>query len=362
LLTMQVALFLVFFLFLVHGNLGSENEKEAQFKSQNKMTIEELEDRNIREAGKVKKNKKEKRPRKNSGSIIRKRNKNKIKHGIKKISERKNQKGNKKSNKDKKGPKSTKGKRRKLKITKKKKKGSKNKKVPGSSRQQTCSSTIQPDCFIAAKDALVFEGNQVSNFFKKFTRYKNHNKTTGNKLGKKGNFEAPKLNMEESMGGNVSSTSMAKCNNDASRGNFSTTYDMLSNCSAMIAEKCAVTPPESSMMEGMEKCNTEMKAFKTATKNCMENFKTDATLQCTCWESAKLSVENIKKLSPKCIQNIDSMAKKMKNDKKACIDAFIKCKKAEDASVRLINDCMNFDVQSLNQSKIAEEAGSKITG
>ena len=62
------------------------------------------------------------------------------------------------------------------------------------------------------------------------------------------------------------------------------------------------------------------------------------------------------------MENIGTMVKDMKDAKNACTDMFTKCKKAEDASVRLISDCMNFDVQNLNQSKIAEEAGSKIIG
>merc|ERR1740137_246640 len=98
---MQVALVLVFFLCFVHSNLGNQNdEKEAQVKSQIKITMEELANRNVREAGKGnsgKKNKKGKRPRKNSESITKKKKKNKIKQGLKKISKRKRQKEDKKS-------------------------------------------------------------------------------------------------------------------------------------------------------------------------------------------------------------------------------------------------------------------------
>ena len=65
-------------------------------------------------------------------------------------------------------------------------------------------------------------------------------------------------------------------------------------------------------------------------------------------------MDEIKALSPKCIQTMDKMAKDMRTAKKTCTDTFTECKKAEDASVKLISDCMNFDVQALNQSKIAD--------
>ena len=40
-----------------------------------------------------------------------------------------------------------------------------------------------------AVDALNFEKNQIQNFFKQKARLQNHNKTTANKQGKKGEFE-----------------------------------------------------------------------------------------------------------------------------------------------------------------------------
>ena len=51
----------------------------------------------------------------------------------------------------------------------------------------------------------------------------------------------------------------------------------------------------------------------------------------------------------------------MRAAKKICVSAFSKCKKAEDATVRLIYDCMNFDTQPLNTSAIAAEAGANIS-
>ena len=59
---------------------------------------------------------------------------------------------------------------------------------------------------------------------------------------------------------------------------------------------------------------------------------------------------------------MDTMAKATKTGKKTCTEAFSMCKRAEDASVGLIYNCMDFDVQAMNQSAIASDAGAKITG
>ena len=56
------------------------------------------------------------------------------------------------------------------------------------------------DSLKAANEVLVFENNQVISFIKKFVRYKKFNETTRQKLAKKENFEAPKINMEKAVG------------------------------------------------------------------------------------------------------------------------------------------------------------------
>ena len=73
-------------------------------------------------------------------------------------------------------------------------------------------------------------------------------------------------------------------------------------------------------------------------------------------------VNDIKALRPKCTGNMQTIAKDMKDAKKECVNVFIKCKKSEDAAVKLIYECMNFDVQLLDHAAIATDAGSNITG
>ena len=59
---------------------------------------------------------------------------------------------------------------------------------------------------------------------------------------------------------------------------------------------------------------------------------------------------------------MSKIAKDMREAKSDCLDAFTLCKKAEDAAVRLIGDCMNYATQDLNQTNISKQAGAEIIG
>ena len=139
---------------------------------------------------------------------------------------------------------------------------------------------------------------------------------TGNKLGKKGAFSTPKKHMEDAMGnqslytnkknlythlvgGNM--TTLTGCPTETSRGNYSSNYAFLSNCSALIDDKCTPVKPEEAQMTAMEKCNTEMTKIKKASEGkdgwtiarlitikyffsleCRK-FSDDGATQCICW-------------------------------------------------------------------------------
>merc|ERR1719481_1869745 len=70
----------------------------------------------------------------------------------------------------------------------------------------TCGTTgVNDTCLINAVEALNFEKNQIQNFFKQKARLENQNKVTGNKKGKKGEFEDAAGYMLTAIGGNISS-------------------------------------------------------------------------------------------------------------------------------------------------------------
>merc|ERR1711892_1585393 len=141
-----------------------------------------------------------------------KQNKNKIKQSSKhskgKIQKKKNNgkiNGEHKSRKEKKNIKERKNKSKseKFKLTKRRKNPSKVTPESSSKARQSCDSGISAACMEAAKTVLVYEGNQVINFIKRYLRYNRQQNTTGNKLGKKGLFVTPQKYMEEAMGGNM---------------------------------------------------------------------------------------------------------------------------------------------------------------
>merc|ERR1712106_389610 len=277
----------------------------------------------------------------------------------KNIKERKNKSKQANRERNSKGRSNSNRKSDKFKLTKRRKNPSKVTPESSSKARQSCDSGISAACMEAAKTVLVYEGNQVINFIKRYLRYNRQQNTTGNKLGKKGLFVTPQKYMEEAMGGNM--TTLDGCDSATSKTFFSTNYTFLSNCSALIAEKCTPVTPDEAQVSAMAACYAEMNKIKAETEKCRK-LSTDGTAQCACWTTIQSTVNDIKALSPKCAQTMETMAKDMKDAKKTCTKTFSLCKKAEDASVKLINDCMNFDVQALNQSKIADDAGSKLIG
>merc|ERR1711892_776132 len=361
-LIMQIGLVLLLSLFIVYVG-AKDNGKGAELKS-----LEILGNRVSREANKQKQNKNKiikQSSKHRKDKIQKKKNNGKINGESKSRKEKKNIK--KRQNKSKqasregnsKGRSNSNRKSEKFKLTERRKKPSRKTPEGSNKARQSCDSGISAACMEAAKTVLVYEGNQVINFIKRYLRYNRQENTTDNKLGKKGLFVTPQKYMEEAMGGNM--TTLDGCDSATSKTFFSTNYTFLSNCSALIAEKCTPVTPDEAKVTAMASCYTEMNKIKAETEKCRK-LSTDGTAQCACWTTIQSTVNDIKALSPKCVQTMETMAKDMKDAKKTCTKTFSLCKKAEDASVKLINDCMNFDVQALNQSKIADDAGSKLIG
>merc|ERR1712004_355978 len=66
-------------------------------------------------------------------------------------------------------------------------------------------SGVNDTCLLNAVNALNFEKNQIQNFFKQKARLENQNKVTGNRKGKKGEFEDAAKYMLTAIGGDISS-------------------------------------------------------------------------------------------------------------------------------------------------------------
>jgi len=225
-------------------------------------------------------------------------------------------------------------------------------------RQAVCEEGVTNQCLEDARDVLFFEAYQRNNFLKQFTRYVNQNRTSGNKFEKRGNFDGPRKWMEQTAGGNISDVT---CESNTTFTHFMANYTLLSNCSKKVAEKCNISGPDPTELSAMVNCNQEMKKTKAITADC-QNKTTDGTAQCACWASAKTDhVDMIRNLRPKCT-GMSKIAKEMKKARNACLSQFTDCKRAEDSAVRLIEACMFFQTQNLNQTHLSLQAGAEILG
>jgi len=226
--------------------------------------------------------------------------------------------------------------------------------------RQTCSATtpVASTCMENAKNVLVYEETQVTNYLKQSKQLIRHGAQADSKRGKKGDFAASAEHMIMAIGGNISAP---LCGNNASD---STTrqrqqraldlhlenYEKLMNCSATIQEACTV--PKNAYNETalvkIKACNTSMEEYRTFTKTCQTTeMKEDATKQCACWAEAKTKMNAIK--AQKC--SINNEKKQVTSEKRKCVKAFGKCKKMEDQSVELIHVCMaEHSMKLINQT------------
>lgn len=230
----------------------------------------------------------------------------------------------------------------------------------------SCSTqTLNDTCLQNALDALKFEGAQIQNFFKQKSRLKSHDKITGSKLGKKGNFEKTAGYMLTALGGNISNP---QCGEAASNTTSSSraaksavnNYEQLLNCSAVIKEAC--TMPNDTFDDTKDAFFTECATIFETSKNISEQCRTDdanksnATSACVCWANAARGIKLAKE--KKCTAS--STAKDVKKQKNKCTKAFGDCKKAEDAAVALIGACASGEIKNATQAAKDVHTGSRF--
>jgi len=79
---------------------------------------------------------------------------------------------------------------------------------------------------------------------------------------------------------------------------------------------------------------------KNFSDDCRGNkiYVEDGSLACLCWEKAAYGIVVAKEKG--CTKASTESAKAVKKQKTACLKAFSKCKKAEDAAIALVHTCM----------------------
>merc|ERR1712226_1189753 len=242
-------------------------------------------------------------------------------------------KGNKKrSKKDKQVKKKKKSKTKKQTIQTKK---------SGGTKSRQCSATVSDDCLTNAKDVLLWEGYQVKNFLKQYKRYLSFNTTTGNKLGKREKFGPAAGRLANATGNMDNLTCESSSNATRSVTEYKAVQAELESCEATIEAACTRKDPDT--VSNVTECNTAFEEITSQkmTTNCI-NMDSDETAQCKCWKD--LADDYMTPLKArKCNSQMTTLVKDMKKAKKACIDAFSQCKKAEDKAPGLVADCMILD-------------------
>merc|ERR1712055_556362 len=225
--------------------------------------------------------------------------------------------------------------RRKNKLKRRNQKKSGARQGPAGGDWSSCgTSGVNDTCLLNAVNALNFEKNQIQNFFKQKARLENQNKVTGNKKGKKGEFEDAAKYMLTAIGGNISTPT---CGDNSSRteraaADAVATYNTLINCSASIHEACDM-PNGTINATFNANCAKIYNLSKFASDDCRSNanYTNDGAAACNCWEKAAIGIQIAK--DEGCTKESSKQAKAVKKQKEKCIKAFSKCKKAEESSL-----------------------------
>merc|ERR1712192_320034 len=208
-------------------------------------------------------------------------------------------------------------------------------------------SGVNDTCLLNAVNSLNFEKNQIQNFFKQKARLENQDKVTGNKKGKKGEFEDAAGYMLTAIGGNISSPSCGENSTRAQRAaaDAVSTYNTLINCSETIHEACDM-PNGTINATFNANCADIYNKSKIASDDCRSNtaYTNNGSAACNCWEKAAIGIVIAK--AEGCTKKGKEQAVAVRKQKTKCIDAFSVCKKAEDAAVALIYTCMSGEVNT----------------
>merc|ERR1712218_448828 len=195
-------------------------------------------------------------------------------------------------------------------------------------RQDSCGDAfVNNTCIENAVAALDFEKNQIQNFHKQKARVKNQNKTTGNKLGKKGEFKDAAKYLLQALGGNISNPTCGDSGTNSSTRSLKSslnTYDTLLNCSNSIRAACTMNKDtlNTTIQTKMDTCAVIFGKSKTAATDCRTNsdYIKNGTAACDCWKKAAAGIELAKKEG--CTSLTSQTAKNVKKAKNKCLTAF----------------------------------------
>jgi len=189
-------------------------------------------------------------------------------------------------------------------------------------------------CLANIELAMDYEGKQIKNFKNQKKRVEDFDKLMQNKGGKKDNFQNTTTYMKEALG---SDNSCNGTTNKTDAEDAVSTHATLSNCSTSVESGCAIPSTTYNTTE-LSSCETSLTAVATKNAECYKlttATSPDLSAACTCWKAAAALVTETKALKCSAKSSYDTISAL----KKTCLSKFSDCKKAEDASVGLIQVC-----------------------
>merc|ERR1712106_1143625 len=196
----------------------------------------------------------------------------------------------------------------------------------GRQNNDSCSST----CIDTAISNLKLYTFKVATLQKQLDRMLNFEKISGNKEGKKDAFVPIFIRLVQNSGGDASNLICGAQTNGTGFEQNKNLTETLRNCSADVEAACGNYPSINQTV--LEACNSSIVAFEILAKECMESAS------CDCWTGDEVTeaANNLKAL--KC--DFKAAADEEKKHKDNCKNAFGKCRKYEDDTGDVINECM----------------------
>merc|ERR1712130_392564 len=345
----------------LNAKLESEPELELNLRAKgvpkktNSIRVPKNSNSNKPNTQKTKKNKSTGRKRPNSKKV---RNQKKEKERKKKAN------GNQEKRKIKKRKKKLSQKKKKKDKKKlKEKKGAKTERKTSESRQCT-PAPVSDECLTNALNVMIWEGEPVKNFLKKYSRFTKFTEQTGNKNAKKSKFQDVAGFLSEGAGGNMNNItceSNSTTSNSRRVSEYKERYNELGNCSASVEEACSnfTIPEDWDELVACHKNVTNPPHFFNSTskikdlvQECVTLKSEDATAHCTCLENIN-NREDVKSFKDnKCIKKMDKTQKAMKEFKRLCLNAFGACRTAQKDAPGLVVDCMNMEESHNTEVKV----------
>merc|ERR1712128_254650 len=226
---------------------------------------------------------------------------------------------------------------RKTKKNPKKVKIIKKKNNKGKNRQRKCERQTGADdttCLANIELAMDYEGKQIKNFKNQKKRVEDFGKLMQNKGGKKDNFQNTTTYMKDALG---SDNSCNGTTNKTDAADAVSAHATLRNCSTSVESGCAIPSTTYNSTE-LSSCETSLTAVATKNSECYKlttATSPDLSAACTCWKAAAELVTETKALKCSAKSPYDTISAL----KKTCLSKFSDCKKAEDASIGLIQVC-----------------------